>query len=314
MGDGAEVLSRRKLLAASILLGTGTTFLSRRAAGLDEQSGYGPLAPATDLETGLPLLKLPAGFQYRSFGWAGEPMADGSPTPTLHDGMGVVQTLDRRGHSLVLMRNHERGVAARIGSASTPAYDDFKIPPIVPGMGGGTTALVVNRGRLERTVPTLAGTLVNCAGGVTPWGSWLTCEEIQVRGGRVGARDHGFVFEVPSPLLGASTASPIVDMGFMKHEAVAVDARTGYVYLTEDNGPSGFYRFRPRDTSAQLGRARRRRHARDAQGEGRRQSRSRRCGGRRAPRYRVGRHRRAECRSGTARNARRRPAADFRQR
>ena len=109
MRDRAAVISRRKLVAASILLGTGTAFLSRRAAGLDEQSGYGPLAPAADLETGLPLLRLPAGFQYRSFGWTGEPMADGSPTPDLHDGMGVVQTLDRRGHSLVLMRNHERG-------------------------------------------------------------------------------------------------------------------------------------------------------------------------------------------------------------
>jgi secreted PhoX family phosphatase len=240
-------------LTAGLWLGTATTLLARRAAGFADEVGYGSLAPAIDLETGLPLLKLPEGFRYRSFGWTGDPMADGAPTPDLHDGMGVVQTLDRRGHSYVLVRNHERGAGTAIGGPSTPTYDRFAAAPVILGFGGGTTALVVTRGALERTVPTLAGTLVNCAGGVTPWGSWLTCEEIQVRGARVGARDHGFVFEVPSPLLGASSAAPIVAMGFMKHEAVAVDPRSGFVYLTEDNGPSGLFRFRPHDASRRLG-------------------------------------------------------------
>jgi secreted PhoX family phosphatase len=62
----------------------------------------------------------------------------------------------------------------------------------------------------------------------------------------VGASDHGFVFEVPAPDVGVASAVPIEDMGFMSHEAGAVDPATGHVYLTEDNGPnSGFYRFRP---------------------------------------------------------------------
>ena len=82
--ESCAVCSRgqsRKLLAASLLLGPGTAFLSRRVAGLDEQSGYGPLAPATDLETGFRLLRLPAGFQYRSFGWTASRLRTAAPHP-----------------------------------------------------------------------------------------------------------------------------------------------------------------------------------------------------------------------------------------
>lgn len=240
-------MDRRELLRTSVLLGA--MLAGGRRAWAESATRYGALSPVIDDTTGLPLLKLPAGFAYRSFGWEGDPMWDGSPTPDRHDGMAAITWPGADPETFVLIRNHERSFAPLFGRGGVPAYDAFESAPRIAGLGGGTTALVFEQGRYAHTVATLTGTVVNCAGGATPWGTWLTCEEMVIEGNAPGARHHGYVFEVPAPAIGRASAQPIVDMGRMKHEAVAFDAVSGHFFLTEDNGPSGFYRFRPRNSA-----------------------------------------------------------------
>jgi|AntAceMinimDraft_5_1070358.scaffolds.fasta_scaffold00719_7 hypothetical protein len=267
-----QSLSRRKFIEAAsksaIAIGLAPILqaCSNGGDGSDNRvslagaSSYGPIAPVQDSTTGLPLLKLPDGFTYASFGWTGDIMSDGTLTPDRHDGMAVISGLGGASGECVLMRNHERSVVAPgmplpvIGDGIAPVYDRLEFPGVLAGLGGGTTALKMRGGRLIEDSATLGGTLANCAGGPTPWGSWLTCEETITLGSIIGGRDHGFVFEVPDPALGPASALPITDMGLMAHEAVAVDARDSRVYLTEDNRPfSGFYRYTPNDASQQIG-------------------------------------------------------------
>jgi secreted PhoX family phosphatase len=71
-------------------------------------SPYGPIRPVQDLATGLPLLQLPVGFNYKSFSWTGDRMDNGQPVPGAHDGMGVVAVRNQDGaKEYVLVRNHE---------------------------------------------------------------------------------------------------------------------------------------------------------------------------------------------------------------
>lgn len=197
---------------------------------------YGPLGPAIDETTGLPLLLLPKHFRYLSFGWTGDWMQDGLQTPPAHDGMAAFPA--GRGR-VRLVRNHEVGDGAAF--APNLAYD--------PTAGGGTVTLEFDsrKGELLGSWASLSGTIRNCAGGPTPWGSWLTCEETTdgIGDGDL-TKNHGYIFEVPRLGTCSSASLPLVSMGRFSHEAVAVDPATGDVYETEDAGSnSGFYRFRP---------------------------------------------------------------------
>ncbi len=198
--------------------------------------GYGPLAPVRDETTRLPLLELPAGFRYRSFGWIGDPLARGLATPGLHDGMAAFPA---RGRRVRLVRNHE--LRAGPAFASRPLYD--------PNGCGGTTTIEFDTrtGSVVDGWVSLAGTAVNCAGGPTPWGSWLSCEETVLGpgGGNDFEKPHGYIFEVPAD--GTSEAEPLRAMGRFVHEAIAVDPDTGIVYETEDQQTAGLYRFLPEE-------------------------------------------------------------------
>ena len=129
-----------------------------------QTAGYGPLFETFDETTGLPLLLLPEGFKYVSFGWRGDLMANGQPTPGAHDGMAAFPAGNGRA---LLVRNHENGPGTPFSLA---AYDS--------GAAGGTTTLEfdTHNGGLLGAWPSLSGTIRTCAGGPTPWGSWLTCE------------------------------------------------------------------------------------------------------------------------------------------
>ncbi len=178
-------------------------------ARLDTAPGYGPLRPVRDQTTGLELLALPKGFEYVSFGWTNDVMSDGVPTPDAHDGMAAY----RHGDLVHLVRNHERNPAPAF---ATPTYN--------PAAGGGTTTMVFDpgAGALRESYGSLGGTIRNCAGGPTPWGTWLTCEETFSE--TAGMR-HGYVFEVPSE--GQGNPEPLTAMGRFNHEAAAVDPATG---------------------------------------------------------------------------------------
>ncbi|MDG2527961.1 alkaline phosphatase PhoX [Caulobacter endophyticus] len=223
---------------------------ARPESYLNEVEGYGALIPDPKR-----ILDLPAGFTYRVISQAGETMDDGFRVPGAFDGMGC---FDLGEGKVALVRNHELtlemfdhgpfGYGGRLLDKlpKDGAYDFYGDGrPLV----GGTTTLVYDTksGRTLGQHLSLTGTAVNCAGGVTPWGSWLTCEETVLDAKDGVGKSHGWVFEVPHAHKGLVQPVPLTAMGRFKHEAACIDPRTGVVYMTEDVQDGLFYRFLPND-------------------------------------------------------------------
>jgi secreted PhoX family phosphatase len=211
-------------------------------------AGFGELSPTAANNTGETFLALPKGFEYNVIGKFETLMADGNKTPARHDGMATFAV----NQELRIVRNHE--VAAnRLPipnfAIGTNPYDETA--------GGGTSTLIIDPETREivKDFVSLSGTLINCAGGATPWGSWISCEETtlgpsirtDILGNKTGGfnKPHGYCFEVLAAANDLALPVPLKAMGRFIHEAIAVDPRTGIVYLTEDYMAAGFYRFLP---------------------------------------------------------------------
>ncbi|MCG8425041.1 MAG: PhoX family protein [Proteobacteria bacterium] len=265
-----DFLQRMSIAAAGTAIAPLANLYSKPAAAASAQAanlcavnnvraGFGPLSPALPCNTdqlgelaGIPLLEVPPGFGYYALSIRNDVMSDGVLVPGDHDGMAC---FPGGWNELVLVRNHELSVGenedGNLAGCLPPngnVYDPFT--GIEPGVGaGGTTSIVINRNFeiLDQFV-SLGGTIRNCAGGPTPWKSWISCEETVL----TPATDaqvlykHGYNFEVPAILPGIPVEPiPLIDMGRFRHEATATDPRTQYIYQTEDRGDSCIYRFVP---------------------------------------------------------------------
>ncbi len=217
-----------------------------RRQQMEQSPGYGQLQRMRD-QRGVEALALPAGFSYVTFGWTGSPLkSEPGVHARSHDGMG---SFAGPGGTTRLIRNHELRTRAGDTALGVPPNGINKYDPLA---NGGCITIDFDAGRREslREFASIAGTHVNCAGGVAYGAAgWLTCEETVADTRQGYGQKHGYPFFVPATGDGKQrNPQPLRAMGRFAHEAVAVDPGTGVVYETEDAGnDSGFYRFIPAD-------------------------------------------------------------------
>lgn len=249
------MLNRRQFLQ-TIAVAAVTPAASAATDKTTAGAGFGRLRPDPDR-----ILDLPENFSYQVISRHGEEMDDGLLVPARHDGMAAFRGKDG---STVLVCNHENSArlqgfgafganAERLNRIDVSKVYDYG-KGSTPGTGGTTTIVYdTSERRRKRIHLSLAGTEINCGGGPTPWGSWLSCEEIFRNPGSnfewIGVvnreQKHGYVFEVRAAHDGLAEPVPLQEMGRFEHEAAAVNPATGVVYMTEDRHQSLLYRFIP---------------------------------------------------------------------
>lgn len=210
-------MRRREFLRASVIgsgaLAFGPAFWRHAlAAPATEGPGpYGPLLPADGNG-----IMLPAGFKSREIARGGQLVPGTSyQWHVFSDGQATYRTDDG---GFILVSNSENPPDLGPGAEGT----------------GGASAIRFNAdGSIADAYRILDGTSVNCAGGATPWGTWISCEE----------HPGGQAWECDPTGKAPAVARPA--MGIFEHEAVCVDPGGRCVYLSEDHSEGGFYRFTP---------------------------------------------------------------------
>lgn len=218
--EGRE-LSRRELVGTGVtaagLLALGPEFW--QALARPARHGRSPYGPLGDPDANG--VRLPAGFSSRIVAQGGAPVGTtGYVWHIFSDGAATFRTGDG---GWILVSNSE-----------VPTPVDLPLDFGNPGEGGASAIRFDAAGEIVDAYRILSGTSSNCAGGLTPWGTWLSCEETET----------GMVWECDPTGRRDAVAHPA--LGRFTHEAACVDRRTGHVYLSEDEGDGCLYRFKPR--------------------------------------------------------------------